>query len=498
MQLFSDQYDIKVVARYLLMAVTAIAVWKATSGIGAAVISLFVIWAVIRERPIEMMFWVLFMTYTSAGNRQLMVANAVSVTTVRATLMLLSIMLVTRLMGGGREARLITPFWGIMVYVAWEAIVSFQGFSPGVSYLKLILFISVFLAMFGVANTVNRSTRTNAKLLRSAILAIITLIIGGSFLLIPFPSLSMMVDKAAIEAMLSGEGVSLFQGMTSHSQVMGPMAGILGTFLFADLAFSIKKWDKLYLALLVLCPILIYKTSSRTGMGTFIAGIGIVVFLVMRARGLGAHWKGRLMMAVNTLIVLGAIGVCAVPNIRERAAGFALKWAGGADSADVSVETMMSSRQGLIDESVRNFKAKPFQGNGFQVSADMAHQARNSIVDYLTAPIEKGVWIYAIPEEGGIIGMVLFCGWLIVLFVLLVQRHAYIGLSVFFAFLTANLGEFSMFSTSYIGGVYWTLTFAAVCLDVQRMKSTNIQVFDVPVEVVMEEVGYDEWVRKQG
>ena len=374
MQLFSDQYDIKVVARYLLMAITAIAVWKVTLGFGAAVISLFVIWAVIRERPIEMMFWVLFMTYTSAGNRQLLVANAVSVTTVRATLMLLSIMLVTRLLGGGREARLITPFWGIMVYVAWEAIVSFQGFSPGVSYLKLALFISVFLAMFGVANTVNRSTRTNAKLLRSAILAIITLIVGGSFLLIPFPSLSMMADKAAIEAMLSGEAVSLFQGMTSHSQVMGPMAGILGTFLFADLAFSIKKWDKLYLALLVLCPILIYKTSSRTGMGTFIAGIGIVVFLVMRARGLGANWKGKLMMAVNTLIVLGAIGVCAVPNIRERAAGFALKWKEGADSEDVSFENMVSSRQGLIDESVRNFKAKPFQGNGFQVSADRAQQ----------------------------------------------------------------------------------------------------------------------------
>ena len=193
-----------------------------------------------------MMFWVLFMTYTSAGNRQLIISNVLSVTTMRATLMLLTLALVTKLAGNNRESRLITPFWGIMFYLFWECIVSAQGFSPGVSYLKLLLFFSVFLAMFGVANTVNRSTRTNAMILRSAILAIISIVIIGSTLIIPIPSLSLMTEKAALEAMLSGESVSLFQGMTTHSQVMGPMAAIMGTLVFADLAFSIKKWDKFY------------------------------------------------------------------------------------------------------------------------------------------------------------------------------------------------------------------------------------------------------------
>ena len=491
------QYDKKAVWRYLLIAVATIALWKVTQGFGAILVTILVLGAVSRDKPIEMMFWVLFMTLSSGGNRQIFCTNVVSVLTVRATLLLLTVILATRLFGGGRESRLITPFWGILAYILWECVVSFQGFSPIISYLKLFLFFSVFLSMFGVANSVNRSTRTNAKILRSSILALVAIIIIGSVAIIPFPSLSLMTDKAAIEAMLSGEVTSLFQGLTSHSQVMGPMAGIMGTFVFADLAFSVKKWDKLYLALLLCCPVLIYKSSSRTGMGTLIAGLGMVTFLVMLSRGLGARWKGKLTMAVNTFIVIGVIAVVAVPSMRGKIAKFALKWS-PAGEEKVTMEEVMSSRQAKIDIALDNFKRNPILGNGFQVSEEMAEEKHEGLASYLAAPIEKGVWIYAILEEGGVVGMILFCGWLVVLFSLLIQRHAYIGASVFFAFLTANLGEFSLFSMTYVGGFYWTLTFAAICLDVQRMKSSNMPVFFVPIEEVFEEVGYDAWTKRQG
>jgi len=491
------QYDKKAVRRYLLIAVATIALWKVTLGFGAILVTILVIGAVLRDKPIEMMFWVLFMTLSSGGNRQIFCTNIVSVLIVRATLLFLTVMLATRLLGGGREARMMTPFWGIMFYVAWECIVSAQGFSPVVSYLKLLLFFSVFLSMFGVANTVNRSTRTNAKILRSSILALIAIIILGSVAVIPFPSLSLMVDKTAIEAMLTGEMTSLFQGMTSHSQVMGPMAGIMGTFLFADLAFSIKKWDKFYLFMLLACPLLIYKSSSRTGMGTLIGGIGMACFLIMRAKGMGQSWKGKLTMTVNGLVVVAAIAGMAVPTMREKVAKFALKW-DKTGSEMVTMENVLSTRQGKIDIALCNFKQKPLTGNGFQVSEEMQYEKRTGLVDYLAAPIEKGVWIYAILEEGGVVGIVLFAGWLIMLFRLLIQRHAYIGASVFFAFITANLGEFSIFSMTYVGGFYWTLTFAAICLDVQRMKSREIPVFFVPIEQVMEEVGEEEWTRLQG
>ena len=491
-----SEYSFKSIFKYLTLLLVVIALWKVTKGIGSIVAMISVIAALMRRKPIEMMFWVMIFTFSTCGNRNIFIANVFSVMVSRGTLLLLSLVLSFKLFGGGREARLMTPFWGIMIYIFWEFIVSIQGYSPIVSYLKLILFVCVFLAMYGVANGVNRSTRANARTLRSMLLAMFCMIILGSVAIIPFPGISYMNDQEAIDAVLAGEITSLFQGMTSQSQVLGPLSGILATFLFADLAFSIRKWDKFYLLLLILCPFLLYKTSSRTGMGVLIAGWGMVTFLIMKARGIGSKWKGKLLMAINGVIVIMAIAVVAVPSVRGKAVKYILK--GGTGDQEIRMEAVVSSRQGAIDAAKAGFKKSPLLGKGFQVSQEMEGQKREGLVSYLSAPIEKGVWIYAILEEGGAIGMIIFCAWLIVLFKLLIDRHAYIGASVFFAFMVSNLGEFSIFSTGYIGGFYWTLTFAAVCLDVQRMKSSRMQIFYVPIEEVFEEVGEEEWMREQG
>lgn len=198
------------------------------------------------------------------------------------------------------------------------------------------------------------------------------------------------------------------------------------------------------------------------------------------------------------MVVAAAVAVVALPQLRERVAKFALKKAESSESGRVTIEGMFSSRQEKIDIAMRNFRNKPFQGNGFQVSEEMQFQKRSGLTSYLAAPIEKGVWMYAILEEGGIVGFILFTGWLIVLFPTLYKRHAYVMAGTMFAFIMANVGEFCLFAMTYVGGFYWALVFAAGTLDVQRMKGQNIQVFDVPIEQVMEEVGMDEWVRIRG
>ena len=496
-QFGNRQYDWKIIKRYFWIMVATILLWMVTKGVGAVVVTAFVIMAVLRDKPIELMFWVIYMTFSSSGNRSIFVTNVTSLLIVRGTLLLLTLMLAARLFRGGREAKLITPFWGIMFYLLWECVVSANGFQPVVSYMKLFLFFNVFLAMFGVANTVNSSTRANAKILRSMLLSVFAFILIGSVLLIPFPGIGMMSDKADIERMLAGEVTSLFMGMTSHSQNLGTIAALIAVFLFGDMAFSIKRWDRFYLLLLLCCPVLVYKSSCRTGMGAMIAGLGVVMFFVIKARGMGKRWKGKLMMAVNLIIVIGMVGVVALPAFRNKVGKFVLKY-NMSEGAKVTMEEVLSTRQAKLDGAMENFKKKPWTGNGFQVSEEMQYQKRDSIMDYISAPVEKSTWTYAILEEGGIIGMVLFCCWLIVLFCLLIQRHAYIGASVFFAFIVVNLGEFSIFSMSHTGGLYWTLVFAAICLDVQRMKSSNMPVFFVPIEEVFEEVGYDAWTRRQG
>lgn len=496
----SDQYDLKALRKYTLMLLGMVAAVKVTGGFAMLAVPLFVIFAMTKRQPIELMFWVLFMMLYSCGNRAIFISNFIVVMTQRATLIMLTFMMAGQAFGK-REARMTSPFWGILAYILWEFGISMQGFQPIVSYLKLVLFVCIFFAMMGVAVHVNVSSRVNAKILRSALLSFMIFMIIGSFLIIPIPSLSLMANKGDIERMLAGESISLFCGFSSHSQALGPMLGIFGTFLFADLVFSIKKWDPLYVVMLLICPILIYKTSSRTGMGTFIAGMGFVSFCVLQARGMGTHWKNRV---VSTLIVCSiafVAAILAVPSLREGAMRYALKWTGDKDASKetLTMETVVKSRQSLIDVSVYNFKKNPILGNGFQVSEEMAHTKYGSISKLLSAPIEKGVWIYAIPEEGGVVGMILFSGWLVFLFPTLIKRRAYVAAATFFTFAFANLGEFSFFSMSYVGGLYWSLALAASSLDVQRLKSDKeVKVFDVELEQVFEEVGYDEWVRRQG
>lgn len=462
-------YSLKWVAKYLTIAVATIVFWRMTNGFGAIATAILAMTAVVRKKPIELLFWTLFMALSACGNREVFVVNAISILTVRCAFLLLAVMLFSYSTGGDRVTRITVSFWGLLAYLVWECAISFQGFEPIVSYLKLFLFFNVFVVVLGVAAFVSNSEKSDESKLRAIMLCMASIIIIGSIMVIPLPGIAYMSDEEAIVAMLAGETTSLFRGMTNHSQALGPIVAITCTFLFADLAFYIRSWDKFYLLLIAAAPVLIYKSSSRTGMGALIAGVGMVLFFVLRARGPNKSWSGRLTMAINTLVFITVVAVCVVPSLRTKAGSFMLKW-DTTQTAEVTVEGMLSTRQGKIDVSINNFKKKPFLGNGFQVSEDMLTERRKDLKDYLAAPIEKGVWVYAILEEGGIVGLGLFVIWFIGMLVAMARKHLYVGASVFFSFIISNLGEFSMFSMTYTGGFYWMFTIAATCLDIQRIK----------------------------
>lgn len=494
----SDEYDHKALKKYLVIAVVMTIAMKVTAGFAALLIPIFVISSLVSRKPVESLFWVIFMTATSIGSHAIFSTNFISVMVIRVTLVSLAFCLASKIFGG-RSAKVSSAFWGIMPYILWECAISAQGFEPVVSYLKLFLFLCIFVSLYAVADQVNASSRVNAKILRSVILSIIVLFIFGSIGSIPFPSISMMAKTPEImEKMLHGEMTSLFCGLTSHSQALGSFTGVIATFLFADMVFSLRKWDALYVALILGCMVCCYKASSRTGMGTMIAGLGFVTFLFMMAKGVGSSWRSRVLSIMSVIVILSAFCGIAVPQVRERVTKFALKWGGEEKGEQVTVENMFATRQGKIDIALYNFKQKPITGNGFQVSEEMKYERRSGIAAYLAAPVEKGVWIFAIMEEGGAIGLILFVGWLLILFPALYARQGYVMASTFFGFMMANTGEFSLFSMTFLGGFYWVMSFAAGCIDVQRLKGQQVQVFDVPIEVIIEEEGIDEWTRRLG
>lgn len=503
MKLFSnDVYDLRALKKYLLILGGFTALSFLSRGYAFVLLPICVGAALFQKKLVDLLFWVMVLCFTGVANPNLFPVTPITFVLARLSLFAVAGMLSMQVFGK-RNARIVSPFMGVFAYIAWEALISVQGFEPIVSYLKIMLFIPIYLALYGVANEVTATTRLNAKAVRSAILAMVIFIVFGSLAVWPFPSisqLSMRSVKDAIKvAQMVAEGHSLFTGITNHSQALGPMLGVLLTLVFGDLIFSVKRWDPLYLATIVVGLFLIFKTSSRTALGTFIAGVAMMIWLFNMTRAMNARWKGKVMAGVFLAGIIVFVAILAVPSMRDRMLNFMLKVQSTekvATSADFTYERFTSSRQGLVEEAMYNFRKKPLLGNGFQVSEEMTHEKRTTLLDYMSAPIEKGVWPTAILEEGGVPGLILFGGFLLICFITLVHRHAYIGAGTLWVFAVVNLGEFNFFSMSYTGGFEWALVFAAVILDGQRLKSVGIQVFEVPLEVIIAEEGIDMYTRR--
>ena len=496
------QYDKKKLLRCLMVLGLITILGHFTRGYVFCILPFFIILSIAQRKSVDLLFWVLLLTFFAIGNSYFYPMNTVSIVASRGTLVTVTALLMMRA-AGRRAPKFTRPMLGIFLYIGWEAIISYQGYAPSISYMKLILFVPMFLSVYAVACDVTASTRTNAKLVRTVVLSICILIIGGSVVLLGVPSIGQM--SVAHLAMSGGdvagalrrlnEGVSLFSGMAAHSQALGPLIAILAALIFADYVFTVRRKDWIYLGLLVSCPILVYKTSSRTAMAAYIAGIGMVTFLFMQAHAVGQRWKGKVLMTLFALGVLSLVGGLAVPSVRQRTLGFVLKSADDERRvSDLTVENVTSSRQSLIDEALTGFREKPLLGNGYQVSVYM----KGLKGFYLSAPIEKGVWPTAVLEEGGAIGFVLFAGFLFVTIILMIKRHAYCGACVLWTFTVANLGEFSFFSMSYVGGFNWTLVFTGLILDGQRIRTIGLEAWDVPIETVYREVGRREWKRRRG
>ena len=91
----------------------------------------------------------------------------------------------------------------------------------------------------------------------------------------------------------------------------------------------------------------------------------------------------------------------------------------------------------------------------------------------LSAPIEKGVWVTAVLEEGGVVGWIIFVVFLVASITTSIKRKAYIGASCLFVFMVSNMGEFSFFSMSYLGGFCWAMVFVGLALDMRKMTDEN-------------------------
>lgn len=449
---------------------------KATSGAGFLVI-FAVVFAGFSKNRIPVLLFALVATATLTVTNPFLAPKGF-VFTVAARLVYIIAAGVMILQVVGRKApKQLTPLLGLMPYLAYQAMTSSVGYQPIISYLKMVLFLLVFFAFYGVASAARgREDFRFERAVRTVLLIFACYFIFGSLALIPFPGIGKMGAAAALEQGLTVESVGLFMGVTFQPQTLGPAISVVSTVLLADLLFSLRRWNYLYLALLLATPVLVYYTSSRTAMGTWLAGMCFTVFVFMCSHGVGSRWKGRALGAITLVGMLTGIALFATPGVQDKVLGFVLKTSEEkASEEEFSFERFTYSRQGLMDSSMAGFEESPAIGNGFQVSSLMADMDIRSWKQLLSAPMEKGVWITAVLEEGGIFGFLLFCGFLLIAFPLLLSRQAYLGACALFVFIVSNLGEFTFFSTSGGGGFLWAVTFMGLTLDAQRVARLRYQ-----------------------
>lgn len=475
----NDVYDKKLLMQGLFGIALLCLAMKVTGGAGFLLIFPLVLVGFSKNKT-GLLFWcILATTVLTMTNPNIAPKGSVFTIANRLIYLLVGGVMVLQVVGQ-RASKLMTPLLALLPYLAYMAIVSSVGWQPIISYLKLTLFTIVFFAFYSVSNATISRAQLNVAQLRSIFLCFACFMIVGSVCLLPFPGIATMSAEVYVRQGLPIPEGSLFMGMTWHSQALGPLVAIMSAMLLADLLFSVKKWDKLYLLLLLLSPLLIYKTGSRTAMGTYAAGLFFVTLVFMHARGVGAKWKGRALSALFLIGLLGGLAFVATPNLRQSAVQFIFK-SRGAEVAKESktFEGMVSSRQGLVDRAMKNFHESPWIGNGFQVSEMQKGLKIASWKQLLAAPIEKGVWVVAVLEEGGVFGMILFCLFLLIAFCCLLSHQAFIGAAGLFVLVVSNFGEFTFFSMSGNGGILWAMIFMCITLDAARLREAQFR-FSVP------------------
>ena len=475
MRRYNPYYNPKLLRYCLVMFAVMLVAMRVTNGWGFAVIIPFALLALTRNRPALFLFYVMLSISAVVLNTAITPKGATFFIEQRAMMGAFGFLLATKV-AGQRNSPLVKPFLLLVFYLFYMVIPSLQGWVPVVSIMKLLLFGVIYLAFYGAANLAATSSRSGIRDVRSVVLAIVCPFVIGSVLLIPFPAISMM----GAEELLANPNVqSLFKGMTSHSQCLGPIVACIGTIVFSDLMFGIRKPDKLYIVILFCCPLLVWKTSSRTAMGAMLAGMAFVMFFFVNARGISSGWKRKVMNAVLGAFVVLVIAVLCAGGT-EKIKKFIVK-RGYTEGGMVNTEKVIGGRMAMSDRQFANFRKKPLMGNGFQVSEELADRLTGPWYTMLSAPIEKGVWVSAILEEGGAFGMAIFLTFVVVTLSTLIRRRAYTGASALFVFLISNLGEFTMFSMSYAGGFVWSLIFAALALDSARSREQrHMQMMPVP------------------
>lgn len=357
------------------------------------------------------------------------------------------------------------PFGMIFIYLGVAAISSASGWVPIISYLKLLNFIIFFIGIW-VGTQCFSGDIKNLYMLRVFFVSLCTTVIIGSLIASRFPnigySISVGVRDAETAAFLLDDiqaagGLTLFSGIFNQSQVLGVVLSGMIAYLLCDMLLIERRISKFHLVIVVLALVETYMSRARVGLFSTCIAIFMVFIKPFQEIQFAGRLKERIRTAAQILVVL-IISGSAVMEIRNHSI---TRWIYKSNDLTTIEETnlidaVVTSRKGLVEENMKDFRENKLLGKGFQVSRDLHEKYRNqgnTLV--LTAPIEKGLLPLMILGETGIIGAVAFIVFLLHFYSDCAKYKLPVSSIMLTVFLATNIGEATFFSTGGIGGLLW-------------------------------------------
>ena len=243
-----------------------------------------------------------------------------------------------------------------------------------------------------------------------------------------------------------------FQGLTNQPQVLGVLCALFAVWISIRLFSSDGVLSRnLTILTITILIFFVFLSQSRTGLGSAVAGI-LISYITMIFK-IKRNLVRNLITAFFALVIAGGLyyGTNTIQDFvfKERIGGIR--------------DTDISSRNDLANLSLENWREHPLLGIGFGVpsTTDDANFVFDPIFNLpLSVSAEKGVWVTAVLEEIGIIGFVILCLFLIVLFMYSIRMGRYSATFILAFILVSNLGEQTMFSIGAFGMISWVMFFA--------------------------------------
>lgn len=465
---YKDTDIYKLTFRMVVFTVLSIALCRLTRGYIMPVYTLIgVCMAFANNLGWSLVFFVMMPFFAILNHGITGAASSLWGASIRVGPLLIGLILAMR--GASRQGHHKLPLIGIVPFVLAAIVSSVDGWAPSVSLIKLANFcIFLFGIWFGTQNLQQRPK--DILILRSFFLALACLLVFGSIPMMAIPSIgyatslrwtlendaTAVADEVFQQMQMAGD-VSLFGGITNHSQTFAPLLALTVGWVLCDMLLLERRFRWLHLSIVIFALPLIYMTRSRVGLVSVVAAMYMSAFYAARKVQLPSGLRARLSQGI---IASGALLVV-VALVAQLTTGAMSRWMRKTNDEELDKrslgEAMTSSRMGLLDQSLYEFKRKPLIGSGFQVAEYTQDLVAVSKGFIFSAPIEKGVTPVMVLGETGILGETCFLIFIFSFCGACVRRKYIVTFSLFTVMLVTNLGEATLFSPGGTGGILWMM-----------------------------------------